>query len=142
MNADSEYRRVPVPADQVDLAVEVFRMLADGTRVQLLWALLDGELSVTSLAERVDKPPASVSQHLAKLRLARLVSTRREGTRVYYRLDSDHVSQLVVDAVHHAEHASPGIPAHHRGGIGTEVASMRSAPDRADSAGGAAGAGL
>jgi len=55
-----------------------------------------------------------VSQHLAKLRMARLVRTRREGTTIFYSLDNDHVGQLVTDAVFNAEHAGPGVPGHHR----------------------------
>ena len=89
-------------------------MLADPTRVQLLWALVDRELSVTDLAETVGKPAPSVSQHLAKLRMARLVRTRREGTTIYYSLENGHVGELVTDAVFNAEHAGPGIPGHHR----------------------------
>ncbi len=104
---------VDLPPDQVDLAVEVFRMLADATRVRILWALLHQEMSVGDLAARVAKAPASVSQHLAKLRMARLVRTRREGTTIFYRLDNDHVARLITDAVHNAEHAGPGIPGHH-----------------------------
>ena len=88
-------------------------MLSDSTRVQLLWALADRELAVNDLAGRVSKPAPSVSQHLAKLRMARLVRTRREGTQVFYRLENDHVRQLVTDAVHNAEHAAGGVPAHH-----------------------------
>ena len=88
-------------------------MLADATRVQLLWALADREMSVNDLASRVGKPAPSVSQHLAKLRMAHLVRTRREGTQVFYRLENDHVRQLVTDAVHNAEHAAGGVPAHH-----------------------------
>lgn len=88
-------------------------MLADATRVQLLWALADREMSVNDLASRVAKPAPSVSQHLAKLRMAHLVRTRREGTQVFYRLENDHVRQLVADAVHNAEHATGGVPAHH-----------------------------
>lgn len=65
-------------------------MLADATRVRLLWALLDGELPVNSLARAMDKSPAGVSQHLAKLRMARLVRTRRQGTQVFYRIQSPH----------------------------------------------------
>ena len=95
--------------------VEVFRMLADVTRVQVLWALVDRELSVNELAEHVGKPAPSVSQHLAKLRMARLVRTRREGTTIFYSLENEHVHQLVSDAVFNAEHAGPGIPGHHRG---------------------------
>jgi DNA-binding transcriptional ArsR family regulator len=100
--------------DQVDLVVEVFRMLADATRVQLLWALVRREMSVNDLATHVGKPAPSVSQHLAKLRMARLVRTRREGTTIYYSLDNDHIGQLVTDAVFNAEHAGPGVPGHHR----------------------------
>jgi DNA-binding transcriptional ArsR family regulator len=113
MRADSQPTRGGLPDEQVDLAVEVFRMLADGTRVRLLWALRDRELSVNELAAQVGKPPAAVSQHLAKLRMTRLVQTRRDGTTVYYRLENEHVAQLVTDAVHNAEHAGPGVPGHH-----------------------------
>ena len=103
-----------LPADQVDLAVEVFRMLSDATRIQLLWALIDRELSVNELADHVGKTPASVSQHLAKLRMTRLVQTRREGTSVYYRLENNHIAQLVTDAIYNADHATAAVPDHHR----------------------------
>jgi DNA-binding transcriptional ArsR family regulator len=114
MNADTGACRRRLPADQVDLVVEVFRMLADATRVQVLWALVGREMSVSELAEHVGKPAPSVSQHLAKLRMARLVRTRRDGTTIFYTLENDHVGQLVTDAVFNAEHAGPGIPGHHR----------------------------
>jgi DNA-binding transcriptional ArsR family regulator len=114
MNADNQSGSLPLADDHADLVVEVFRMLADATRVQLLWALADGESSVNDLADRVGKPAPSVSQHLAKLRMARLVRTRREGTQVFYRFENDHVRQLLTDAVYNAEHAAGGVPAHHR----------------------------
>ena len=88
-------------------------MLAEGTRIQLLWALVDGELSVNELAETIGKPGPSVSQHLAKLRMARLVRTRRDGTQIFYQLENDHVRQLIIDGIHNAEHAGPAVPAHH-----------------------------
>jgi DNA-binding transcriptional ArsR family regulator len=111
MNAD---KRHPIAEDQVRLVVEVLRMLADPTRIQVLWALGDAEMSVSELAEAVGKPAPSVSQHLAKLRMARLVRTRRAGTTIFYSLENEHVRQLVIDAVFNAEHASPGVPPHHR----------------------------
>jgi ArsR family transcriptional regulator len=114
MNADSQRCSRRLPDDQVDLVVEVFRMLADATRVQILWALTSRAMSVNELAAHVCKPAPSVSQHLAKLRMARLVQTRREGTSVIYSVDNDHVTQLVTDAVYNAEHAGPGVPGHHR----------------------------
>src|SRR6187401_2647939 len=102
MDADMQAVNHPLPADQVALAVEVFRMLAEGTRIQILWSLIDGEMSVNDLAETIGKPGPSVSQHLAKLRMARLVRPRREGTTIFYSLDNDHVGQLVTDAVFNA----------------------------------------
>jgi DNA-binding transcriptional ArsR family regulator len=116
MNADNA-DRPRIDDDQVGLIVEVFRMLADPTRVQVLWALVDRELSVNELAEFVGKPAPSVSQHLAKLRMARLVRTRRAGTTIHYSLENEHVRQLVNDAVFNAEHAGPGVPDHHRGEV-------------------------
>src|SRR5215213_10812904 len=114
MTAGTEASRDPLGEEQAALIVEVFRMLADATRVQVLWALVGREMSVNELAEHVDKPAPSVSQHLAKLRMARLVRTRREGTTIFYTLENDHIGQLVTDAVFNAEHAGPGIPGHHR----------------------------
>ncbi|MFE9582015.1 ArsR/SmtB family transcription factor [Nocardia sp. NPDC006044] len=125
MNAGSQEGWPQLAEDQVGLVVEVFRMLADATRVQVLWALVDRELSVNDLAGYVGKPAPSVSQHLAKLRMARLVSTRRSGTTIYYSLENEHVRQLVVDAVHNAEHAGPGIPPHHRGDGARELPANR-----------------
>lgn len=126
MRADTQSNHDQMPApEQVDLAVEIFRMLSDSTRVRLLWALLDGERSVNELAEAVGKAPSGVSQHLAKLRMARLVRTRRQANQIFYRIDNSHVGQLVEDAIYHAEHSSGGIPDHHRGG--TDLSELRSA---------------
>jgi DNA-binding transcriptional ArsR family regulator len=97
----------------VELAVEVFGMLADATRVRIILALRDGELPVSALARAVGKSPAAVSQHLAKMRLGRLVTTRQEGTRVFYRLENEHARQLVTDAIFQAEHSLGGTPRHH-----------------------------
>lgn len=112
MHADNGQRGELDPS-LVRETVLTLQMLADETRLRLLWALLDAELSVGDLARVVGKPAPAVSQHLARLRLARVVATRREGTFVYYRIENDHIAQLVVDAVRHAEHGGPGVPAHH-----------------------------
>jgi DNA-binding transcriptional ArsR family regulator len=113
MHADKQICGRDPDSQFVELAVEVFSMLADSTRVRLILALRDGERSVNDLAETVDKSPAAVSQHLAKLRLARFVTTRQEGTRVFYRLENEHASQLVSDAIFQAEHSLGGQPRHH-----------------------------
>lgn len=89
-------------------------MLADATRVRIVLALRDvEELSVNHLADILDKPSSAVSQHLAKLRLARIVTTRQHGQRVFYRLENEHAKQLVSDAIFQAEHSLGGAPRHH-----------------------------
>lgn len=114
MNADKKVCSLDVDSQYVELAVKVFAMLADATRVRIILALREGELAVGALAEVVGKSPAAVSQHLAKMRLARMVSTRQDGTKVMYRLENEHARQLVADAIYQAEHALGGMPAHHR----------------------------
>jgi DNA-binding transcriptional ArsR family regulator len=103
-----------MPGDeQVHLAAESFRMLADPTRIKVLWALLQGESSVACLAELAGAAPTAVSQHLAKLRLAGLVTGRREGTFIYYSAANDHVRSLLSQALFHADHIDRDIPAEH-----------------------------
>src|SRR5674476_532733 len=99
MNADKQICGLDLASQYVELAVEVFSMLADATRVRIILALRGDELSVN---------------HLAKLRLARIVSTRQDGTRVFYRLANEHARQLVADAIFQAEHSLGGAPRHHQ----------------------------
>ncbi|HEX8970568.1 metalloregulator ArsR/SmtB family transcription factor [Oryzihumus sp.] len=94
-----------IPGDeQAHLAAEGFRMLADPTRIKILWALLQGESNVSCLAGLVNATPTAVSQHLAKLRLAQLVRGRREGNFIYYSAADEHVRALLEEALFHAEH--------------------------------------
>ena len=84
---------------QVEVASDAFRLLADPTRIKLLWALLQGESSVSCLADLVGASPTAVSQHLSKLRWAKLVRVRREGTFAYYSAADDHVARLLAEAL-------------------------------------------
>jgi DNA-binding transcriptional ArsR family regulator len=113
MNADNRICGREPDSQFVELAVEVFAMLADATRVRIILALRDGELPVHQLAEMVHKSPPAVSQHLAKMRLGRIVAARQDGTRVFYRLENEHAQRLVSDAIFQAEHSLGGTPRHH-----------------------------
>jgi DNA-binding transcriptional ArsR family regulator len=100
------------PGAQVEAAVTALRMLADPTRLRLLWLLRDGEHDVTSLAAAVGAARPAVSQHLAKLVLAGLVAARRDGRRRLYRARGAHVRRMVVEALHAANHQVTGVPDH------------------------------
>lgn len=101
----------------VEMAVEIFALLADATRARIVLALREGELSVGDIAATVGKSQTAVSQHLAKLRISKVVTTRQDGARVYYRLANDHALELIRVAVYQAEHAvdEPVLRHHHSG---------------------------
>lgn len=116
MNADKQICGMDPSSEFVDLAAEVFGLLSDPTRIRIILALRQGtELPVNTLADLVEKKPAAVSQHLARLRMTRMVSTRQEGTKVLYRLTDEHASTLVKEAIKQAEHsvANGTAPRHH-----------------------------
>lgn len=98
--------------EELDLAVETLKLLADRTRLQIIWALLHGEHSVNELAHHLGVHAAGVSQHLAKLRLARLVTVRRDGTKAFYAAESAHVRKLAEQALFHADHLAGGAVHH------------------------------
>ena len=97
---------------QVNAAVVSFAMLADATRVRILWALRDGDADVASLAAAARCRPTVASQHLSKLRLAGLVEGTRDGRRVVYSLRGGHVRNLLQEAIFHADHQVTGEPVH------------------------------
>jgi DNA-binding transcriptional ArsR family regulator len=106
----------PHPVDpsraQVQAAVVSFAMLADPTRVRMLWAMTSQELDVAGLAAVAGCRPTVASQHLSKLRLAGLVEGTRDGRRIVYRLRGGHVRNLLREAMFHADHQVSGEPVH------------------------------
>lgn len=114
MHVDTNGDDLTAQNGYVEVAVEVFRLLADATRIRIVLALRDGELSVNTLAELVDRSPAAVSQHLAKLRWGKLVRVRQEANRAFYRLTDEHAMRLVIEAIRQAEHAVDETPGHHK----------------------------
>ncbi|MDH6465147.1 DNA-binding transcriptional ArsR family regulator [Micromonospora sp. A200] len=102
-----------LPADgQIEAATEMLRMLADGTRLRLMWLLVGGEHDVTALVEALGVARPAVSQHLGKLRLAGLVVVRRDGRRALYSARGGHVRRLVNEVMQAASHRVGGIPDH------------------------------
>jgi DNA-binding transcriptional ArsR family regulator len=98
--------------DQVDAAVRLLALLADETRLRLLWALSVGEFDVKTLVRMVGSSKTSTSQHLARLREAGLVTVRREGRRAIYRGPGGHVRKLLRQALREADHQVSRIPHH------------------------------
>ena len=94
---------MPPSAEVLLDAADTFAMLASAQRVHLLWLLARQERDVSTLADLLGVSIPLVSQHLAKLRLAGLVSARRDGKRQLYSVDDPHVVSLVYQAIDHHE---------------------------------------
>lgn len=109
--AHHEHPRTP-GEEQFALAAELLALLGDRTRLALLHALTAGEADVTTLTEGVGAARPAVSQHLARLRLAGLVNTRKEGRRVVYSLSDGHLRRLVDEALNVADHRLGDEPPH------------------------------
>jgi DNA-binding transcriptional ArsR family regulator len=78
---------------------EFLRALAHPRRIQILEELRRGERDVASLAKATNLAHSSVSQHLMVMRAHRVVSERREGRRVYYRLRSEQLAEWLVQGM-------------------------------------------
>lgn len=93
-----------------DALASVAQALGSGRRAEIVDLLAQGERSVEEIADEIDQSTANTSQHLQVLARAGLVRTRRDGTRVYYRLASDRVGELWAGmrdaAVHHVAEVS------------------------------------
>jgi ArsR family transcriptional regulator len=86
----------PQPSLSLAEAAQLFRLLGEPTRLRLLLLLADrGESSVGALTEAVGLSEPTTSAHLRQLRLPGVVTSRREGHRVYYRLTSPFVAELL-----------------------------------------------
>lgn len=103
-NAMVEIAKVYVP-DQKKLEYlgEFFKVLADPTRLKILYALRAGELCVFDLSVSVEASVSSVSHHLSSLKHVRLVKARRDGRVIYYSLDDDHINSILQFAWDHLE---------------------------------------
>jgi DNA-binding transcriptional ArsR family regulator len=82
-----------------------FSVLGDPTRVRLLDALARRELCVCELAELIGSSDSAVSHQLRLLRSLRLVRSRRSGRMIFYRLDDEHIRQLLDQSRRHIEEA-------------------------------------
>ena len=83
---------------------ELFSALSDASRVRIISLLIEGEMSVSALADGLKMTESAVSHQLRGLRQMRLVRARKEGRQVFYTLDDDHVVKLYSMGLDHVEH--------------------------------------
>lgn len=86
---------------QLRAAAATFSLLGSEARLHLAWLMAHGRFDVGTLAQRVGLSIATTSQHLAKLRLAKVISASREGRHTYYTVEDPHVISLIDQIFSH-----------------------------------------
>ena len=92
--------RMPDDGKLYDLA-QLFRVFGDTTRMKILCALSENEMCVCAIAEFLSMQQSAISHQLRILKQAKLVSSRREGKTVFYRLADSHVQAIIDQGTEH-----------------------------------------
>ena len=82
---------------------ETFQALGDPSRIQIVWTLSQGELSVGDIAELLQMSQPQVSHHLRLLRNLHLVKKRKDGRSAFYSLDDEHIDCILKSGIEHVE---------------------------------------
>jgi ArsR family transcriptional regulator len=79
------------------LQEETLKVLANQKRLEIVQLLHNKEMTVTEMVQMLGVPQANISQNLSLLRQARIVATRKEGLRVYYRLTDKRIAKVIQE---------------------------------------------
>jgi DNA-binding transcriptional ArsR family regulator len=93
-----------VTAENASDLANLFEALSDPTRVRIIAVLIDGEIGVGDLVERIGLTKSAISHQLRGLRDKRLIRTRKEGRNVFVCIDDDHVIELFQRGLDHVLH--------------------------------------
>lgn len=85
---------------------QIFKALADPTRLRILYLLAQGECAVSGIAGQLGLQQSAVSHQLGFLKRINLVKARRDGKTVYYSEEDEHVMNLLQQTIDHARHGS------------------------------------
>ena len=101
--------RTEVSAHEVSLDTlfelsEFFKFFGDTTRIRIIHLMLSGEISVNDIAEKLNLEQSVVSHQLRILRTANLVKPRRDGRKMFYSLDDEHIGLIFNTGLTHILH--------------------------------------
>ena len=87
--------------EEIEMVSNMFKLFADNTRLRIICSILNTELCVCDLCELLDLNQSTVSHQLQIFRNAKLVKYRREGKQIYYRLQDEHIEQIISTSLAH-----------------------------------------
>ena len=108
MNNCSYIKNQDVSTETLFELSEFFKFFGDTTRIRIIQILLSGENSVNEIAEKLSLEQSVVSHQLRILRTANLVKPRRDGRKMFYSLDDDHIGMIFNTGLTHILHKKKG----------------------------------
>ena len=87
--------------DTLSRLADLFKCFGDGTRIRILYVLLEAEVCVCDLAKLLGMTQSAVSHQLRMLKQARLIKNRRDGKTIFYSLADDHVRTIINNGMEH-----------------------------------------
>lgn len=106
LTADDFAQYIPKPAELSRLT-DAFKVYGDSTRLRIIFLLNSRELCVCDIAYILGMGQSAVSHQLRILRTANLVKTRRDGKSIFYSLDDEHVSRILLTGLEHIREVHP-----------------------------------
>lgn len=94
---------VVLPDEEVSDIADFFKVFGDPTRLKILFMLAGGEANVNTISSNLGISQSVTSQHLKLLRVSRLVSWRKDGKNVIYKLNDDHIAKILSMGTEHYE---------------------------------------
>lgn len=94
---------IPLESSLAEDMATIFKTLGDPNRIRIISLLAKHELCVDDIASLLDMSSSAVSHQLRTLRQMRLVSSRKEGRNIFYKLMDDHVMDLYMTALNHTK---------------------------------------
>ncbi len=89
--------------DELSDLAELFKIFGDSTRIKILFDLFQGEKNVTEICDDLEMNQSAVSHQLKILKVSKLITSRRDGKAVYYRLADEHVKTIIAMGKEHIE---------------------------------------
>lgn len=96
----AQIKKTQMP-EALEAMAGLFKVFGDGTRVKILYVLLENETKVCDIAARLFMTQSSISHQLRVLKQAGLVKGRRDGKTIWYSLADDHIQTIFNQALDH-----------------------------------------
>ena len=104
---DSKHQAIRVNSDgDIAQLADMFRLMGDPSRLRIILSCLHDPISVTEIAEQLERSQSLVSHHLRLLRAARVVASERRGKQIFYVAADEHIQCVIEDMVAHVSEPS------------------------------------